>query len=191
MHHSAGVADAGEVQGEAECRSAQPLFAELMFVGAKRVGEGWPPDKARRWGTALPRAGRQAALHGDETQWHCHLLVMPRFMALEARSLADDVHKRRDVPTIVPVPRRGMRYFFRTMYPRYALVSFQISCPAHEGPGHFSARNNQRIFRKPLESRFQVIQKNAKYVRGAIRRLDRQQFWTMSDQLQKAQEFAV
>ncbi len=60
--------------------------AEFLFVGAKRIGEGWSVDKAREWGKAclawcelrMPDSWiTDAALHLDETQWHVHVTTIP------------------------------------------------------------------------------------------------------------------
>ena len=60
--------------------------AEFLFVGAKRIGEGWSVDKAREWGQAclawcelrMPDSWiTDAALHLDETQWHVHVTTIP------------------------------------------------------------------------------------------------------------------
>ena len=67
-------------------RPPQP-YAELLFAGAERTDAGWPPDRAREWGRACLDWVRkrmpdspvvEAALHLDETRWHCHVLLMPR-----------------------------------------------------------------------------------------------------------------
>ena len=72
--------------GRQRGRPPQP-YAELLFCGAERTDAGWPPDRAREWGRACMAWVRlrmphspvvEAALHQDETRWHCHVLVMPR-----------------------------------------------------------------------------------------------------------------
>ncbi len=72
--------------GRQRGRPPQP-YAELLFAGAERTDAGWPPDRAREWGRACMAWVRkrmshspvvEAALHMDETRWHCHVLVMPR-----------------------------------------------------------------------------------------------------------------
>ena len=61
-------------------------YAELLLAGAERTDLEWPPDRAKEWGGACMARVRkrmpdspvvEAALHLDETRWHCHVLVMP------------------------------------------------------------------------------------------------------------------
>ena len=63
-------------------------YAELVFGGAPRVGEGaWTLTQAREWAKVIPEwiADRfpdslmlDCALHCDESQYHIHALMMPR-----------------------------------------------------------------------------------------------------------------
>ena len=75
----------------AKQRGTRPKeYAEMVFIGAQRTDPSWNPDKATEWAEECLAWVRKrmpdspvvaAAAHHDETQWHAHVIVVPRAVA--------------------------------------------------------------------------------------------------------------